>query len=749
MNTQTLRSADPDTQSEFLDVRALLAIVQRRFWIMALVGLSVFAAIIVYSFQITPRYTASAMVLIETREQQVIDFEAVMSGLAPDSAAIDTEVEVIRSRQLAQAVSSQIGLDAIPEFNPALREPSLVDRIRLALRRFLGGLRPVDPASGSGVADASEDAREELAQERIVDSLLDATTARRVGMTYVIEITAISASPQLAQEIANTYADQYLLAQLEAKFAATERANTWLNERVDALREEVRAAEQAVASFRAQEGLLDAEGATLTEQQISDINAQLANQRAELSEARARLRNVRSRLQQGVSPESITEVLRSEVVRELRNQQAQVTRRAGELATRYGPRHPEILTVQRELADIETQIDREIERIVASLENEVDVARERVGSLELSLAELRAELAADDASLVRLRELEREAEASRALFDTFLNRFRQTGETEELTAADARIIAEAALPTRPSEPNLTLNTALALAIGAFAAVGTALLLELFDIGIRTELDVETKLGASHISSVPKLKTPLPVRLAGGRRNPVDYVVDKPLSGLAESYRAIRSAISVAGIDKPIQVVAVTSALPGEGKTTTTVCLGRIAAQASDRVVVVDCDLRRRQLSKLLAAEAEHGLLDVLSRERSIDEVIVKDARTELDIVPLTSAPFTPRDVFRTTAFAEFVAELRRRYQLVILDTAPVMAVADTRTIASAADGVVYTTEWGRSAVGSSRLALGTLASSHGNLIGVVLNSVDVDRQGRYGYGAYYGYYAAYRKYYSE
>ena len=734
------RVVSVEGESDFLDLRALLNMVRRRFWVMAFAATATLLAVILITFQMTPLYTSMSKILIESQESGIVDFDAVMSGLLPDSAIVDTEVQVIRSRALAEAVIDRLDLETIPEFNPDLREPGPVAALVGQARRLMSG-------SASVPAAPHRDA-EELSRERVIQNLMASTAARRVGATYIIEISATSENARLAQEIANTYADVYLDSQLEAKFEATERASDWLNERVTVLRDEVRVAEQAVARYRAEAGLLDAEGSTLTEQQISDLTAQLVIQRAELSEARARLRNVQSRLEQGVSPESIGEVLRSYVIRELRAQQAEVSRRRGELASRYGPRHPQILTVERELADVQTQVDQEVERIVANLESEVDVAQERVASLESSLAGMRNELAANDEALVRLRELDREAEASRALFESFLNRFRETGETEALTDADARIVANAALPTQPSSPKLLLNLSLGVLLAGIAALAAAVLLEVFDNGLRTESDIEKKLGVSHVASVPRLKASMLRRLSGRGVVPVNHVVDRPLSGFAESFRNLRSSISMAGFDKPVSCVAITSALPGEGKTTTSICLGRIAAQASDRVVVIDCDLRRRQLSKTLAPDAEVGMLDVLAGQTSLDAALCSDPMTEMTILPLTHAAFTPRDVFRTAAFRSLLETLKSRFDLVILDTAPVLAVADSRTIATLSDGVVYAAEWGRSAVGSVRLALSALDASKANLIGVVLNNVDLNRQSRYGYGAYYGY-QAYRNYYSE
>ena len=488
----------------------------------------------------------------------------------------------------------------------------------------------------------------------------------------------------------------------------------------------------------------------MAEQQVADLNSQLAIQRAERSEARARLDAVRTQIERGVRADTIAEVLESEVIRELRRQQAEIARRQADLSGRYGPRHPEILAVQREIADVEAQIDAEIDRIVASLENEVNVSAQRVSSLQQSLQAARNELAVNNSAIVRLRELEREAEASRALFEAFLNRFRQTNEAEGLAEADARIIANASIPQSPSSPNVLLNLALGIVLAGVAGVGVVFILEVFDNGLQTDSDIERDLGLPHIASVPMLKAGLLSRFSG--EEPIDpgaYVVQKPLSSFAESFRTIRSAIRVSSIDGEGKIVAITTALPGEGKTTTTTSLGRVSAMSGTKTIVVDCDIRRRLLTKAIQDEVDKGLLEVLNGEVDFADAIVKDEKTDMDLLPVRETTFTPRDVFGSKAFEELLEKLRAEYDQVILDTAPVLAVADTREITSKADLVILAARWKKSAVGVVRKALQELQASKANIIGVVLNRVDMEAQARYGYDTQGYYYQSYRKYYSD
>lgn len=739
---QQLDFADLQSGDDLIDLRQLVRVFRRRMPVFFAVALAVFALVVIITMQMTPQYTATASVIIDPRRAQVIDIEAVLTGVGSDAQALDTEVQLIQSRSMAQSVVRSLDLMADPEFNAELGDPSLLAQARAGLRDIVTNLLPSQILAN----EIGDD--DEMVLESVTDAVLSRLSVRRSGLTYVITISFRSENPRKARDIANAFADQYLLSQLEAKFDATERANTWLNERLQVLREEVRTAEQAVEMYRAEQGLLDAGGSNLTEQQISDLNAQLAIQRAELSAAESSLRNVQAQLQRGASLDTIGEVLRSETIRALRAQQTETSRRRSDLTSRYGPRHPEILAVERETADLEEQIEREIRRIVAGLETEVNVARQRVASLQNTLSGFREELVTNNRALVRLRELEREAEASRTLFESFLNRFRQTSEQDELATADARIVARATSPITPSSPNWMLNLALGVVLAGMMGTGAVFLLEVFDNGLRSEADVERELGAGHIASVPMLAKPRLGKSGGSRAAPHDYVRENPLSGIAESFRVIRSAILLSNIDEPHKVVAVTSALPGEGKTTTTFSLGRISAMAGAKTVILDCDLRRRLLTKAAAPSAEKGLLEVLAGDARLEAVRIQDTETNLHILPVVESQFTPRDVFSSEAFRNLLAQLRRDYDLVLIDTAPVLAVTDTRIIAQRCDAVVMNVQWKKTPKEAASSALDILRSVRANILGVALTQVDMDAQARYGYeGAAY-YYKNYRNYYS-
>jgi capsular exopolysaccharide synthesis family protein len=345
--------------------------------------------------------------------------------------------------------------------------------------------------------------------------------------------------------------------------------------------------------------------------------------------------------------------------------------------------------------------------------------------------------------MVRLNELQRAADASRTLYESYLNRYKETSTQQGIEQSDARVVSKAKIPTGQSSPNVNLNLALGLLLALGAGAGAIMLTEMLDAGLTTAEDVERRLDTSYLGAIPLLSSVADET----HLSPVDYVVAKPLSSFSEAFRNLRTSILYARLGEPVKVVAITSSLPGEGKTTTSLCLGRASALQGVRTVVIDCDLRRRTVNRLLAAIPRIGLLEVLGGEATLEQAIQVDAETGLHLLGLANTPFTPRDVFGTSAMDRLLDTLRGRYDMVILDTAPVLPVADTRALAPKADAVVFLARWRRTPQHAIEAAFRLLSGTGTHVGGVALTQMDMKQQSRYGYGDPGYYYAEYQKYY--
>ena len=729
------------------DPLQIIATFRRRLKVFSATVVVVLAAVFIYTLEQTPRYTATSYVMIDTRKRDVAKIDEVLSGLPSDSSAVDTEVEILKSRSLAGRVVQDLHLDNDPEFNGALRKPTLIQTVLGAPAALFRSAAPKTSAADAGALNVLA---ERKSNDRMIDALLRRQKVSRQGLTYVIAIDFTSINQLKAAQIADAFANDYLLEQLEAKFDATKQASQWLNDRLGQLRGQVEVAENAVAAYRAQTGLISAVGSNLTEQEVSNLNQQLALAQADLAQQEAKVRTARQQLAAGSTGEDVGAALESDVVKNLRQSYSVVSGELADLETKYGARHPEVQRKSRQLDDIKSQIQLEINRTISNLDAQAQVSRQRTASIQASLTRARGTLAGNNTAAVRLGELERNATSVRTLYESFLNRFKETTTQQGMEDSYARVVSKAKIPNEPSFPKLGLNMILGLVFGLLAGIGAILLAEALDSGLATSEDVERYLGVGSLGSVPLLSSiNTGSDKAAASQSPAEMIVEKPLSGFAEAFRNLRTSIVYSRVDKPVRIIAITSSLPGEGKTTTAFCLGRAMAMSGSRTVVIDCDVRRRNINRLLGQEPAVGLMEVLAGKANLDQALLLDSASGCWFLPLARSSFTPKDLFGGQAMSNLLTELKTRFEFVLLDTAPVLPVADTRSLAPKADVVVFLAQWRRTPRRAVQTAFELLRSVGADIAGVALTQVDVREQARYGYGDAGYYYRAYRKYYAQ
>jgi capsular exopolysaccharide synthesis family protein len=705
-------------EGALVDLHHIGRIIRRRLpLICALSALCLALAAVAYFFA-EPRYAATARVALERGSEQVIKVDQVVPSVAPDSASVDTEVQVLQSPELAGQVVDQLRLTADPEYNPQLAD---------------------------GIALPAEQARRQA-----IALLLSRLKVEREGFSYAIAISFESERPQTAARVANAIADIYVEGQVRSKADANRRAGNFLESQLDKLRGQVLSAEAAIANYRAQNQLFAASSdSSVTQQEMGGLSTQLAEARAQQAEAEARLATARAQLAGGGTGDDIGEALDSPVVSQLRAQRAQLSRDVAALRTRYGARHPDLQRAEESLRDTDQQIAAEVNRIVSNVTVQANAARQRTASLQGSLGQTEGKLAANNRASVRLNELERNAESAKTLYLAFLDRYKQTQAQRGLERSNAYIVARATIPAVPTSPSKVVYAVLGLVAALGASIVAVAILQLLDRGVETSEQVETLLGIASVGSIPD-----PASLPEGRGlaksgvRPADIILQSPQSAFAEAFRRLRTSIEYDRPDIASHVVAITSALPGEGKTTSAICLARSAALAGAKVVLVDCDVRRRASSRRFGGAEAAGLRDVLEQKATLDEVLVLDPGSGAWVLPqhpddTEIAGFTDK-----AAFASLVDQLRARFELVILDTPPILPVDETRVIAAQADGVVLLLRWRQTPAKAAELALRELSEVGAHVIGVSLSIVDMVAQGRSGYGDPGYYYRSYKSYYA-
>jgi capsular exopolysaccharide synthesis family protein len=728
---QQLPSYDEAPEQDF-DMRSIFRVLIVRAWtILGVIAICMSIAVVVM-FQITPVYNSSALIMVGQRENKVLDSESVIAELQTDASTLENQIQVLKSWSLAEKVILKFNLTHDPEFNTALSKRSIYN----VASWFQSSAPKKKIVAPKGAENLS-------VKPGVLAQFASKLSVSTQGRSSVIKVTFESSTREKAAKLANAVADQYMIDQLDTKFDAAKRTTDWLNGRLQQLADKVRLSENAVEQYKADHGLADGKaGGSLAGEQMSELNGQIALARSKLAEQEAKYKQVVTMLKQGGSVDSIAAVINSPLIGALRTQQADLMRKEAELSTKYGARHPQMVALQDEKTNLQAKIDEEVKRISKNLANEVSVARASLKSLSESMSEIQGTANTQGQASVRLRELERDAQANRTLYDTFQSRFKASEDRGQIQTADARVIQKAAVPGGPSFPNRPLIMGASLAGSTILGLLIAFMLERMDNSFRTGAEIERTLRLANLSVVPMLPK---VKLVA------DRIVQKPLSAFSESIRSLYSALQLSNVDRPPKVIVITSSVPNEGKTSIAVSLGRLAAKSGQRVLLIDGDLRHPSVGRQFSPrQPDAGLVEVLAGRRDLAHVIHRDPISPLEFVPVAVPPANPADLLASQSMRRLIEVLRRHYDLVIIDAAPVLPVADTRLLARIADKMVYVVRWDSTPREAVMSGVKLLREAHADIAGVVLNQADMRKHALYGYGyTSYGYGNKYTRYYSD
>lgn len=736
------------------DLREWLSFAWRHWKFIAAITATVFLAGTVYLLHETPLYTATSQVLLERQREKMPGGEALLAELNLDVAMIESQMAIIRSTVFLRRVVERARL---------VREPAVVaepgsparsaDGFWVSAQSFVLGLIGISKADESdsrakpAVAAGSDLIRP--AELQAVESLKAALkVTRSAQQSYVLAISVTSPDPAKAAQLANAVADTYLVDKLDTRFEAAKRASAWLSDRLVGLRKQLRESEEAVALFRAEHGLVQSGGSTLNQQQLSELNATLIQARADLAQKKARVDLLGSLQSRGGSFENMPDIARAGGLQSLRHQQATLSAQEADLLARYSGSHPLVVNIRAQLQDVGRSIGSETARLAASIRNEYELARARVSSLDEQLELATGQTNIDNATAIRLRELERTAAANKTLFEDFLKQSKITQEQSTFEPQDVRIITPAIAPGQPSYPNQTRFMAVNLLVGLLFGAGGAFAKEKLNSGFTTPKQIEDVLGLPLLTSISRLT---PRDLTVDRRNvPIyEFPIAKPLSRYGEAIRSLRSGVHMTDVDHPPKVIQITSAVPGEGKTTIGLSLAVSAASGKLKVLFIDADLRHPTATRLFGLQKEAGLVDLLTGDAGIETAVRFYEKGGYWTIGAGSRTQNPTDLLGSERMKSLVAGFKEGYDLVVIDSPPAGPVIDPIIVSQFSDKVVLVVRWGATARELIKQSVDQL-SGHRKIAGVAFNLVD-DRQaqkyGKYAYSYYYGN-RYYKNYYS-
>jgi exopolysaccharide transport family protein len=720
------------------DLRELARILRRRFHLVLLPPTVLAMLALAYVMAATTLYTATSTVLIDPRRANVVETnQSVLSNFGTDDATIESQTLLIQSGAIVERVVRKLKLTEDIEFSP---RPGLLDPIRNLFR-------------SSGPSDGAKP--EDAARSRSVEILQRRMKVTRQGTTFLVDINISSQSPQKAAAIANAVADAYFEEQVRAKNDATRIAASWLGGQINELKSRVGASEKAVEDFRSANNLTVSQGVTVNDQQITDLNNKLVAARVQTAEARAKYDQAQQISKSGGDPGGINAAISSEMITKLRTQYADIAKNEAEMSSRYGARHPSVANVRAQLRDTQKLINDEIRRILDSTRHEYDVAKSREASLQQSLDQLQGVSTSSGQAQVRLRELQREAEANRTLYESYLARSKETTAQESLEMPDSRIVTKAGIPIRPSSPKTMLILGLAVMLGFGAGAVLAFLADYLDGRIKTLEQAEAISGVPALAAVPSINAR---ELAARARRGHDelgrydrttmkllppalqpplmrYAIDRPGTFFAEAIRAVRLALQRTMRTQPVKVILVSSALDSEGKTTLAGNLAQSLATLGIRTLLIDGDLRNPQLTRALCPRADIGLLEVALGRASVEDAVLVDHSTGLSILPSTAVEQV--EIITELMFSERVVdvldELRRRYELIIIDSPPLVPLVDGRALAELADRIILALAWDQTPGEVLSHTINLLSPVSDRILGTVLTQVDLSRLQFYDY----------------
>lgn len=752
---QLIASSRPDfpaspTLGERFDF--VVSFLRRRHVIILALLLPSLAGGALYLYTTPPIYTASATMIIETRKGPLQ--ESLLGNAPPDSAWVESQIGVLKSQNVAAYVVKQLRLAEDPKFISP--DDGLLDKL---LRRL--GLEDAAPQSETERAGAA------------VAAVSGGLDVRRVGQSYMLRIDFRSQNPEQAAKVANALIDGYIYDQLNAKYQANRRAGDWLQERLQTLREQASSAERAVVEFKAKNNIVAAGGALMNEKQLSEMSGQLAAARAQASDVQIRLERiarVREAYQQdkpaSAADESILEAMQSGIITTLRTKYLDLMNREADWSVRYGKNHTAVATLRNQIRDIRRSIRDELGRIEETFKSEYEIAKKRQDELERGFTTLISQSTETNQARVALFSLEAAAQSYRKLYDNFLQRHTESIQQQTFPISDARSVSAASV--RKTSPKTLQVWIVAIFAGGILGVGAGAFREITDRGFRTREQVRSVLETECLALIPLLSDRRRMRLFGSfssqqakkaqlaisharRIEPrsicstpkmVQTIIESPSCPYAEAMRSIKLTVDLNNQPKWSKVIGLTSCLPSEGKSTLASAMAGLIAQTGARVILLDCDLRHPSLSRILAPGASAGFIDIIAGKLDLAEAVWRDPATNMEFLPAGHERGVPNatEILTSTAAKSLFDTLQIKYDYVIVDLAPLAASVDVRATSALIDSYVLVIEWGTTKIDAVRYALRNAPGVQANILGAVLNKVNMAAMGRYdSYGANYYY----------
>ncbi|WP_119968634.1 GumC family protein [Shewanella japonica] len=685
---------------------------------------SVLVSVLVSFFllSMTPIFSATSTLLIESEQAKAIKIDEVYGINSGQQEYYLTQFEIIKSRTIAERVFNDLDLINHPTFN---QPPSLLSQLKSNLK-FV-------PKEQAGEFNVDENA----VKQRLIEGFSKNISVSPVRNTQLVKISYESPDANLAALVSNAIGDTYILSQLEAKSGMTHKANVWLGGRLEELRLKLDESENRLEEFKINNGLIDVEGVTaLDAKELESLRDEITLARSRKAQADSFMSVVQRYGATDISRlESLPEVTSHQSIQNVKREVVLVERKVSELEQVYGPKHPKMIAAYAELATVEKNLHRQITRLVQGIEDEAKTAAQKLQDLQAQFNDSKGSYQNLSSIDTDYRRLVREIDTNQQLFESFLARQKETEVTGDFDSPIARFTDRAVVPLLPVKPKKKVLVLLTFFASLVFGGVVVLLLEALNDTVKSNEDVEKLLAQRALGYIPKANK----KASFEDINFAFY--DKNLPLHSEAVRTIRTSISLMSIGSDLNTIEVTSSVPNEGKTNVSMNLA-FAYSTMEKVLLIDADLRKSSLGVRFGLPTyQPGLANLLAKTDTVENCIISNIKPNVDIMPAGAIPLNPQELLSSETFAELLAELKKSYTKIIIDTPPVHAVSDALVISSKCDAVVVVVKSANTRIDAIKMTLAKINQARGKVVGVVLNQFNTKEAKHY--NGDYGYYQAY------
>jgi capsular exopolysaccharide synthesis family protein len=676
----------------------------------------------VYTFTATPVYEGQVQLLIESDNPNVVSFKQVIDEEQSRQDYYQTQHKLLQSRSLARNTIDELKLWNDPELrpDPAHQKLSLGNAMR-------GGAAWVASLFVTAPAAEVPAANETVSQSKAIDAFLARLNVSPVRNSRLVEVSFRSTNAKQAASVANGLAKAYINQSLDVRYSATREASDWLAQQLEEQRKQVETAESALQQYRESHDAISFDSSqNIVTQKLADLNAAVTRAKTDRLQKESMYRQLQEIQNQPDKLDTFPAILMNNFIQQQKGELASLERQRAQLSEKLAEKHPDMVRLQSAIDEAQRRLQVEIAKVIQGVRTEYEAAQAQERAMVGALDAQKAEALGMNRKAIEYSVLQRDVDSSKQIYQVLMQRAKETGVSGELKTSNIRVVDNAEVATKPVSPKTTLNLLLGIFGGAFIGIGLAFFFEYLDHHVKTPEEIEMKLGLPSLGLIPK----------------INYSDGNPLinngvpANFAEAFRGLRTNILFSNVEEGSRTLVVTSTGPSEGKTMVASNLAVGMAQAGQRVLLIDADMRRPRSHEVFSLKVDPGLSNLLVGAAKASEVVQRSAVPGLWVLPAGKTPPNPAELIGSKRFAELLNSLKEHFDLIVIDTPPVMAVTDAAIAAHRAHGVLFVIAADQTSRHAAQQALDQLEHARARFVGAVLNRVDLDKNAYY-YSRYY------------